>query len=784
MMGDDDDDVVGLTAVAAPERGSDEWLRRLVAESDQVWASRDGVFEASSSSSGYNVSKRIVGAPMRCWREWEKLLEEEDADLLGEIRDGIRIPFVTRPPPSLRVDDAKRGNSPTVTDTPEHRQELKVLVEELEKLKAIEWRDEKPQFVCRLSIAYKSTLDPEGRRKPRLICDLRPLNEHIRRFEFSYETLAKCRHVFEQGDWLLGIDVESAYHHWLIHPDDQGFLGFSVDASVFPDVEGVRSSKIENGRRFGVFRVLPFGASFACFYFTRLLGVVAKHLRLPHNMGGMAARSIWYIDDILLACSSREEGCDLVERILPLFARLGISISFKKSFLIPSQEKMKFLGLLVDTMKMEFSIPPARLQKILAGLVELLAAVEAGQAVSVRALASTVGRIISCFLVLGSMARQRTRSLFVVIAAVTGVDPDLGWKALKRVWDSRLFLGEGARELQAPARGRLPSHEECKAAVQELQFWHRTLPSCTAASISPSVTAQLAVCSSGKVPQSLLKGLTTGSVDTSESASGGFIDIDGDRLEVRVLLRRLEQEESSTARELIGAWRLLQSFVAKLRGKHLALFLDNQSAVRGLHYGSRTPACQRILVKIWDLCVLHGLRISAIWLPRTDEIIAYSDRLGRWQSTGPDFCLDSISFQEIRRASPFSDFTVDAMASPRSRKCHRFFSRYWNPDTEGADAMAQRWDSRDIFFVFPPFPMVGPVIAKLRSEGVQAALVVPMQSSATWSPLLAPTATGVVAGIPLPTAMVKALNQGGRRPFPMTLRCVFLDFTAKHNAPR
>ena len=93
-----------------------------------------------------------------------------------------------------------------------------------------------------------------SQRKPRLIVDLRYVNQHLRSHKFKYEDIRTVADLFFKGDWFFKFDYKNGYHHIEILPQHCQFLGFSL----------FFGGKL----RFSQFTVLPFGLSVGPYLFT------------------------------------------------------------------------------------------------------------------------------------------------------------------------------------------------------------------------------------------------------------------------------------------------------------------------------------------------------------------------------------------------------------------------------------------------------------------------------------------------------------------------------------
>ncbi len=80
-------------------------------------------------------------------------------------------------------------------------------------------------------------------------------------------------------------------------------------------------------------------------------------------------------------------------------------------------------------------------------------------------------------------------------------------------------------------------------------------------------------------------------------------------------------------------------------------------------------------------------------------------------------------------------FSVDCFASYSNAKVSRFFSRFWNPNTAGVDALAQDWSKENCLLV-PPVLLIPSVLRHLYFCKDRGALVFPWWPSSPFWPLL------------------------------------------------
>ncbi|EOD17486.1 hypothetical protein EMIHUDRAFT_210232 [Emiliania huxleyi CCMP1516] len=116
--------------------------------------------------------------------------------------------------------------------------------------------------------------------KPRLVIDLRWVNEHVEKRSCKFESLATLRRLARRHDFMFSLDLTDAYHHIGVHESDVDYFTFAVMRDVVrylrnPDA-AARPRYGQRRRHSGVHRgvrTLPWLDDFA--FFVR--GVRADH---------------------------------------------------------------------------------------------------------------------------------------------------------------------------------------------------------------------------------------------------------------------------------------------------------------------------------------------------------------------------------------------------------------------------------------------------------------------------------------------------------------------------
>ncbi len=102
---------------------------------------------------------------------------------------------------------------------------------------------------------------------------------------------------------------------------------------------------------------MPFGLSSAPRVFTKLMKPVVAFLR------GFGIRLIIYFDDLLIFNDSFSGLLRDLKTVVDLLESLGFIVNYKKSVTTP-QEIMEYLGVVINSITLEFSLPPEKVAAI------------------------------------------------------------------------------------------------------------------------------------------------------------------------------------------------------------------------------------------------------------------------------------------------------------------------------------------------------------------------------------------------------------------------------------
>tara|TARA_R110002050_G_scaffold135413_1_gene258053 strand:- start:1277 stop:3139 length:1863 start_codon:yes stop_codon:yes gene_type:complete len=508
----------------------------------------------------------------------------------------------------------------------------------------------------------------DGGKRPCI--NLAPANKFFPNGKFKMEGVPAAKALIKPGSWMIRIDFKSAYFQVPVAPSHRDLLRF-----------------VHNGVHFR-FRCLPFGLNSAPRFFTRVMKSVLKPLREK----GIEITS--FLDDLLFFLGpDLNIAMSLTQVILAHFQSLGWLLSWKKSELSPTR-CIDFLGLRWDSVKMEISLPPIRIAR----LVSSLSRIAKGRKISKRTLSSALGAIQATS---EAIFHQRlySQNLLRVLRKAKGS------------WDSSVSIG--------------------KEASEEVAFWLSHLHHWNGRSLLPS-------------PSSVL-------IYTDACNFGWGASQVSEGVEIWHSFGSFSEEQLSlhiNQKELLTVSLAVKSDPERFRDQSIEAYLDNTVAISYINgKGGRIPALSLIAEELWSLIlslgsVISARHISGVKNVRADALSRMSDRY--------DHRIHQSFFDEA--ISSKWAVTVDAFASNSSRKLPRFWSRRPAPGAERVDAFNVPWTG-ELLFLFPPEKLIPLCLNKLIREEAEAVLIAP-SNIFFWTPLLLRcNAWGGGDSIPIPSSM-------------------------------
>ena len=315
------------------------------------------------------------------------LLREKYTDLLGLITDGF--PVVDSP-----VQAYECVNYSSITDPAVKPMMDKIIEKELQE-GVISFSETKPTCIHSLGAVPK----PDGSIRPITDCS-RPLNVSVNNHctslvsKFSFKSVADVTAILNQNDFMTVVDIKSAYRAVPIDPAHRKYQGFIWEWG--------------GKNRFFVDNRLCFGLSLGPMHFNLLSNFIHDVLSVKYSM-----QVVNYLDDFI-AISSDHASCVCAEmNIVKLLRFLGFHISYSK--LVPPSRCVTFLGIVIDSEKMELRLPHGKVDK----LKKLLDSLLVKTRVSKKELESLGGILAHCSQVIrcGRVFCKRIYALYRILVS-------------------------------------------------------------------------------------------------------------------------------------------------------------------------------------------------------------------------------------------------------------------------------------------------------------------------------------------------------------------------------
>ena len=205
----------------------------------------------------------------------------------------------------------------------------------------------KPRCVHSLGAVPKS----DGRLRPITDCSM-PNGTSINNFMdetcdvFKYNSVNDVAIDLNKGDFMCVVDIASAYRSVPIYPPHSEFQGFRWD---FDDGRGeifLRENR------------LCFGLKCAPYIFSQLSDLIVDMAKAKGIF-----RIVNYLDDFIITESSYEKCLENQRVLLSILRHIGFSVSWKK--VSPPSTLTTFLGIQIDSVEMNLSVPQDKIDKLI-----------------------------------------------------------------------------------------------------------------------------------------------------------------------------------------------------------------------------------------------------------------------------------------------------------------------------------------------------------------------------------------------------------------------------------
>lgn len=490
-------------------------------------------------------------------------------------------------------------------------------------------------------------------KKFRPILDARELNEFIPDQHFKMEGLPTIAELVEKDWWLTKLDLTDAYLTVPVDPKDRRYLGFSWEGKFYR------------------FKVLPFGVKSAPRLFTKLM----KPLLVKARAKGI--RVTQYIDDFCVISPTRVAALEQSRWLADLLEAHGFIINRKKSTLEEPSQLQEFLGTVVDTARMTFSLSEEKMAKVEANARQLLKS----RSHSTRKLASILGYLQSA-----RMAIAPTH----IMTRYLGRDKDASVRPGRNWSSTKAQLSEEARE--------------------ELLWWAR------------EARRHNGTPMHGSLPEITL---TTDASQTGWGCVCGQQTISG-------FWASEDSAQSSNYRELKAVVLSVEQLAKELSGRHVRIRTDNTCAMWSIRRQgrSRSLSLLRLVKRLWSLTLRHQITLTLEYIP--GEQNAEADRLSRILPRD-DYRLTKTAVALLQRR--MGPLTLDLFAEEGTAVLPRYVT-WRTAGGEYHDAFSRPLP--DVGgLAHPPPRLIGRVLRKYSAERPSAlVLITPNWKSLPHLPLL------------------------------------------------
>ena len=403
-------------------------------------------------------------------------------------------------------------------------------------------------------------IEKEGR-KVRLCLDLsRNLNEKIVKRRFKLQSLREAVLLSTPGCYYAKMDLSACFLSFPLSPASADMCGFSFGGKNFK------------------FTGVPFGLSSAPRIVSLLLDVVSSVLI---DKGVVHVR---YLDDFLFIGSSAGQVRAAMCVAAKVFKDFGIVNNLEKCE--GPLQRLEFLGILIDSLAQNLSVPEHKLRALRAALADVLSA----RSVSSRRLHSILGTLSHLSMVLPA-ARPFLR----------GVIDDLRYRDVNNL--------RGPRRLSAATR-------------EEMSFWLNHVSKWNGSQKWVSSSAPVVMASDASTegfgwvmesaPPAVISRLPPGLRPGCAFAGSWATEV-----------RDLQSSSKHIAwGELFSPVRAVQLMGSALSGAHVVFVLDNKTDVDIIN--RRKTRSPRLLALLRELCVASlkfGFSFTAIHRPGALNIL-------------------------------------------------------------------------------------------------------------------------------------------------------------------
>ena len=176
------------------------------------------------------------------------------------------------------------------------------------------------------------------------------VNNHVDEVavRFNYNSVDDVAAAMEKGDYLSTVDIKDAYRAVSIHPRDRDRQGLHWD---FDPRKGSDCTYMKDNR-------LCMGLASSPYVFSKISDFI---VRCAIREG--VDRVINYLDDFCIVSGAYDKACAGQRTVIAILRRVGFHISFSK--ITSPSTCTRFLGININTVTLEMSLPEDKLLKLI-----------------------------------------------------------------------------------------------------------------------------------------------------------------------------------------------------------------------------------------------------------------------------------------------------------------------------------------------------------------------------------------------------------------------------------
>ena len=605
--------------------------------------------EEAKKNQSLSFHPQFLG-PRNCLQAWAEIGATQT--LLKAISKGVKAPLTSAP----------------VVQSPQARQEdmLQSTIGEYLQAGAIRKLTPKEQ-ACTRTWTPIFGLEKRDSQKIRVITDLRVLNRCCQTGHHKPETWKTVLQLLQDPllTWATKLDLQSWYHNLAVHPRTARWMRFQLHG------EGYQ------------IQAMPFGWNLS----SQWSHVMSQPIKAwLHQMGIKLA---WFVDDILILGTSKEDVLNKTSQTIHLLTRLGLKVNIAKCSLEPAQE-VDYLGQRINLATNTLSPLPNKTQACQRAVRKCLK----GHKTPPRFVAKVAGMLLDQ--AKGNPALHGyPQQLMRLAAQMASFHNNPQAKNVYQAWNAPQHKTELTQEL----------------LDESLRCLQQTTPKVFRAT-------------------SNLRYLL--STDASDLGWGASLSLEGKEIKSAGLMwTRNQQHLHSTHKEALAtslAMKFLLPFVPE--GCTLELQTDSLSTMWLWNKGSRIRSLTNT---IWrQVQAIHKKKIFCV----ARHVPGVTNRRADWLSRNSDpknYRLRPAVFRDVCHHFQCHP-TVDLFASRRNKQLPRFCS--WRVDPQ---SLGSAWDlhwGQELGWCNPPWELIPAVLDKIRKDRAKVLCCLPNWRAQWWFPTL------------------------------------------------